>query len=94
MADKIDVRELVSTLWISVDKVLPKESGLYLCYVKGFYGRGYMTVCQFTLNLEEVDAYDFVGKNHPGFFEYDSEEGFIEEPVLYWMPLPYPPTEE
>ena len=91
---KIDVREWVSELWISVDRGLPNQDAEYLCYLKGIFNDHYMKVVRFTSNLEHIDEDDFRGKSRPGFFGYDSEYGYFEEKVLYWMPLPYAPMEK
>jgi hypothetical protein len=79
--------------WISTKERLPDENGLYLCCIMA-RGFRYMTTCDFALNLEDVDEYDFPGEKHSGWYKYDSEHGYFEVcDVAYWMPLPDMPKE-
>ena len=74
--------------WISVKDRLPTESGEYLCYFQASHGE-WMNVVRFTLNLEQVDDYNFSGKNRSGWYDYDSEWGYFEKSkVTHWMFLP------
>lgn len=75
--------------WISVKNRLPGEDGSYLVYCTS-----YCNVADFSICLENVDDYDFEGKNRPGWFNYDGEYGYYEiTGVTHWMPLPEPPKE-
>ena len=68
--------------WISVKESLPTKSGRYLTAAR-IYGSYTCGVSGFSLNLYEVDKYDFPKKqykNKKGFFFYDSEYGYIEQP--------------
>lgn len=79
------------TQWISVNDRLPEKKGKYLCYQESIY-EGFIRVCSFALNLEQVDEYDFHGEKRCGWYDYDSEYGYYEHTdVIYWMPLPEPP---
>lgn len=79
--------------WISVKDRLP-EKGHYLV-VKDVWGNKIIGVCSYANNLEKIDEYDFYGKNHGGWYDYDGEYGYFEcDNVTYWMPLPEPPKED
>ena len=75
--------------WISVEERLPEKDGEYLCQI-GTDNR-YMEVYSFAKNLKKVDKYDFVGKKHSGFYDFDCEYGHFEiSDVVAWQPLPKP----
>lgn len=79
--------------WISTKDRLPDKNGQYICYIEGSYLRC-IKMCNFALNLEEVDEYDFVDKKHSGWYNYDGEYGYYEiDDVTYWMPCPEIPQE-
>lgn len=80
--------------WISVKDRLPNEKGEYLCYFQASYGE-WINISKFSFNLEEVDSFDFYGKNRNGWYGYDSEWGYFErDNITHWMPLPEAPKEE
>ena len=71
--------------WIRVKDRLPNRSGQYLCAS----GSQYIKTAWFSKNLYKVDKYDFADKKgKSGFYNYDSEWGYYETDVAYWMPLP------
>ena len=65
------------TKWISVKDRLPKKRGEYLCVVDGLNKR--------------PNIYILYYANERGFYDYDSEYGYYEVEVSYWMPLPKMP---
>lgn len=74
--------------WISVKDRLPNKDGKYLC-CWDFNGHKSIAIYGFAKNLSKVDKYDFKGKKHKGWFDYDSEWGYGEmSGVTHWMPLP------
>lgn len=79
--------------WISTKDRLPDKNGQYICYIEGPYLR-HIKMCDFALNLEEIDDYDFAGKKHSGWYNYDGEYGYYEiDDVVYWMSCPEIPQE-
>lgn len=77
--------------WISVKDRLPEKEGKYLVHKESGCFKSIDTAW-FTLNLHELDKYDFPNKHRPGWNNYDSEWGYYEETgVIYWMPLPEQP---
>lgn len=81
--------------WISVTDRLPDEDGTYLVFSSPYGIFDFYKVISFATNLEDVDEFEFEGKNRPGWYEYDSEYGFVEEGnVSHWMPIPDPPKIE
>ena len=81
--------------WISVKNKLPDKDGSYLCFRKVKWSNiGYMEVCEFALNLEKVDKYDFYRKRRSGWYGYDGEYGYYEhDNITHWQPAPEPPKE-
>lgn len=75
--------------WISCTERLPDTEGRYLC-TQLLSGDPYIMVYSFSLDLYDIDEYDF--PNHgAGWYDLDSEYGYCEESnVVAWMPLPEP----
>ena len=74
--------------WIAVEDRLPDEDGEYLCQIGADKPR--IGVYSFAKNLKKVDKYDFAGKNHSGFYDYDSEYGYFKKTgVVAWRELPH-----
>lgn len=79
--------------WISVKDRLPNENGIYLV-VKQWNLRRTVSTCDFTLNLHELDDWAFPDEKRPGWYNYDSDEGFYEvKNVTHWAKLPEPPVD-
>ena len=78
--------------WISAKDDPPKEAGEYLAVTN--YGRRRIQILTFVKDLEGLDPYTFVGLRKPGWVDYDSEWGFGEWVVDYWMPKPPLPKKE
>lgn len=78
-------------IWISVKDQLPKNEGKYLvCSESPCFTT--IKTAYFSLNLHELDPYDFPDKHRQGWNNYDSESGFYEETgITHWMPLPAAP---
>lgn len=80
--------------WIPLNDrlCLPEKDGEYLVTVRGTTNRYYITLCNFALNLYEVDKYEFDNRRGiAGFYKYDSEYGYYEVlNAVAWMPLPEP----
>lgn len=78
--------------WISCKDRLPKKNGDYLVTISS-HNDSYVRIdiLSFAKNLYKVDWYDFAGKKRPGWYDYDSEYGFIEySEVIAWQELPEP----
>ena len=75
--------------WISVNEKMPEKEGdcEYLVTT-----RNGLDILSFAKDLYKVDEYDFCDKKGvSGWFDYDSEYGYIEiDGVVAWMPLPQP----
>ena len=82
-------------MWIKTSDRLPTENGDYLIAQQIFNYIIY-DVVHWAKNLHEVDEYDFADEsyNRSGFYDFDSEWGYLErENVLAWQEIePY--TEE
>ena len=81
--------------WISVKESLPTKSGRYLTAHSRIYGFSYSyEVLGFSLNLYALDKYDFPKKqykNKKGFYYYDREYGYGEQPdVEFWATINVP----
>ena len=84
-----------ATKWISVEDRVPDKGGAYLCAVNGVVRKNFVSVCNFSFNLHELDEFDFPKEKRPGWYGYDSECGYYEiGGVKYWMPMPEPPKED
>ena len=74
--------------WISVDDMLPEESGLYITF--GCTAVPIRLLHNFDKDMGKFGVwwdYDTDGKKHPRY-------RFIEaEDITHWMPLPEPPKE-
>lgn len=71
--------------WVPVNVRMPEKEGEYLVTT-----RGRLNILSFAKDLYKVDEYDFGDrKGVSGWFDYDSEYGYIEtDGVTAWMPLP------
>lgn len=70
--------------WISAKERLPEKDCAYLVTT----GSG-LKIISFANDLYKVDEYDFWDKKGvSGWFDYDSEYGYIEMGAIAWMPLP------
>lgn len=77
--------------WHDAKQDPPKENGIYLAYYSPF-GNGMAQVLTYALDLGEACPIDFEGEHRPGWYEYDSEWGYIESNnVLYWADIPTTP---
>lgn len=82
--------------WVSVKESLPTKSGRYLTAHSGrIYGLPYSyEVLDFSLNLSDVDKYDFPKKqyeNKKGFYYLDRDYGYGEQPdVEFWATINTP----
>ena len=81
--------------FISVkDERKPNDRQECLVFVKMCYAK-YYKIATYSENLASVDEYELRERNHPGFYDYDSEWGFYEVTgVTHWMSLPDEPKEE
>lgn len=76
------------TQWIPVSERLPEKEGD--CEYLVTSGSG-LKILSFAKDLYKVDEYDFWDKKGvSGWFDYDSEYGYIEMGAIAWMPLPQP----
>ena len=76
-------------MWIKTSDRLPTENGDYLIAQQIFDYIIY-DVVHWAKNLHEVDEYDFTDEqyNRSGFYDFDSEWGYLErENVLAWKPI-------
>ena len=84
-------------MWISVKDHLPeKDCRLIVAIDLKTIPRSYIIdVAYFATNLEDIDQFDFEGRNRPGFYKLDSEWGYVEKlNITHWMPLPGLPKQE
>lgn len=85
-----------ATSWISVKDKPPEIDDEYLVVIKdGDYQT--VTIRTFILNLHQLYPYSYHRARHskPGWYEEDSEGGYIDEDrVTYWQKKPEPPKEE
>lgn len=75
--------------WIKVSDRLPTENGDYLIAQK-ILGMICYDVVHWAFNLHMIDEYDFYDEeyNRSGFYDYDSEWGYLERTnVLAWKPI-------
>lgn len=93
-----DVPDIRVGKWIPAFEPPEKDGRYFVAVMPNFFSKPpeyYRSIASFTHNLEEVDDYDFRGKNRAGWYDYDSEYGYYElERVAYWMLLPKLPGEE
>lgn len=79
-------------MWIKTSDMLPSEDGEYLV-VQNLFGYLVYDVCSYANDLHMVDEYDFPSPdyNHGGFYDFDSEWGYLEkEHVIAWQKIkPY-----
>ena len=89
------LKEQGSVKWIKCTEQLPSKSGQYLV-VKSIMGIfNTIDVCEFALNLQDIDEYDFQDENRHGWYGSDPETGYFEQTnVLYWSKLPKMPIPE
>ena len=76
-------------MWIKTSDRLPTENGDYLIAQQIFDYIIY-DVVHWAKNLHEVDEYDFADEqyNRSGFYDFDSEWGYLErENVLAWQEI-------
>lgn len=79
--------------WHDAKQDPPKENGRYLAYYDPF-GNGMAQVLTYALDLAKACPIDFEGEHRPGWYEYDSEWGYVEcNNVLYWAEIPNVPCE-
>ena len=80
--------------WNKTNEVHPIEGGQYLCCTM-YMGNPYFKVMRWSNNLYEVDKYDFHNcKGENGFYEYDSEYGYVESSCDYWKPIDWSDNNE
>ena len=79
--------------WISVKNRLPEKEGRYLVLTSGIIG---IEIAWFTSSLKQCfeHAFEDGEPDRPGFFDCDSEDDWILDDVMCWMPLPEIPKEE
>lgn len=79
--------------WINVKDRLPEKEGKYLVFTSDFAS---IRTAMFTLSLKRRFDYTFEDgePDRPGFYNWDSEDDWIQDDVTHWMPLPEPPTKE
>lgn len=79
--------------WISVKDRLPEKEGRYLVLTSGIFG---IKIAMFTMSLKRHFDYMFEDgePDRPGFYDWDSEDDWIEDGVTHWMHLPALPKEE
>jgi len=80
-------------MWILCKDKLPNKDGRYLVTAIHNYSKhiNYVHICNFANKLSDIDDYEFEGEDRPGFFNYDSEYGYIEKQgVIAWQELPEP----
>lgn len=78
-------------VWRDAKNCPPAQEGDYLVCTKLYSEVFSYDVCSYSLNLHEVDKYDFDKKEYrrPGWYDCDSEYGYYEVTnVVGWMPLP------
>lgn len=73
--------------WVSVKDRLPEKEGRYLVLTSGIFG---IKIAMFTMSLKRHFDYMFEDgePDRPGFYDWDSEDDWIEDGVTHWMPLP------
>ena len=77
--------------WIPVAERLPDEDcRVLVAYpIKMKPPTIWFNVFGFTTDLSQFDSLDFPDASRPGFYDYDSEYGFIERTgITHWMPIP------
>lgn len=75
--------------WIKTSEQLPTQNGDYLI-AQRILDHIVYDVVHWALNLRMVDEYDFDGEEYhrSGFYDYDSEWGYVERTnVLAWKPI-------
>lgn len=86
--------------WISAKDRLPDRPGRYLAVISGI-SSGYIKVVAFTNKLSNIYEFEWMGDrgagkrnkyDRPGWYDCDGE-GYWEERVTHWMPLPEMPKE-
>ncbi len=79
--------------WISVKDRLPEKEGKYLVFTSGIFK---IKIAMFTLSLKRQFSYTFKDgePDRSGFYDWDSEDDWIQDDVTYWMHLPALPKEE
>ena len=91
--DEEAIRTLIKPQWIPTKEKSPDKDGEYLVTVQGFIiEHKYIDTCQFALNLNDVDEYDFpayLGYSRPGWYKYGSDSGYYEcDDIIAWTELP------
>ena len=79
--------------WINVKDRLPEKEGRYLVLTSGIFG---IKIAMFTMSLKRHFDYMFEDgePDRPGFYDWDSEDDWIEDGVTHWMDLPALPKGE
>ena len=80
---RADVQSVDS--WISVDKRLPENNKIVLCYCKSTTGEGNT----YMLGALSNDEFWFFRKENGQYLSFPN----LHLKVLYWQPLPEPPKE-
>lgn len=82
--------------WIPVSERLPEKEGCYFVTRRFAVEHIQVDIRGFTKNLYHIVDYELTDrKDMSGWYEYDSEYGYLEdENVIAWMPLPEPYKEE
>lgn len=66
----------------------PKVKGKYLVIIKCPTLTS-IDIIYYSLNLYQLDKYDFYDKKRPGWYNYNSEFGYYEvSNIIAWSPLP------
>jgi hypothetical protein len=81
--------------WIPVNERLPEKEDAYLVTRRFAVEHIQVDIRGFTNNLYDIVDHDFYNfsdkKDMRGWYEYDSEYGYLEdENIIAWMPLPKP----
>lgn len=84
-------------MWIPCKDRLPDKDGRYLVTTIFNYTKhiNHVHICNFAQKLSNIDHYDFEDEHRPGFYNFDSEYGYVEtNGVIAWQELPAPYKEE
>lgn len=81
------VEDLEKQKWNKTSDVKPTKENQYLC-CSIYSGRPYFKVSWWSNDLYEVSRFDFFNcKGECGFYEYDSECGYLESFCDYWQEI-------
>ena len=88
------IKEQEAVRWTKCTEKMPDKDGDYLV-VRSIMGMfNIINVCAFTMNLHEIDEFDFPDEERPGWYEHDSETGYFEwTGITHWAELPKMPDD-